>query len=742
MKKQIAALVAASLFTTQAWAVATITLQGNYVKIGTSEYGTIGSKSNTPPGMLYDNSGTGTFNAAYDYLTPGSPFEGWTVKFTNTDTSAAVSNTNNNTGALAVTGGVLTNYSGTAYNGTTFDQRAVWTGSTVNYDLLHDVHFNNNQKFIDITTVLTAKVNMTNLYFGRFIDPDARAAAGDSSATNNTLGYSLTDGTVVLTNKQVVMSEALASKYALGLYTALDNAGAGITGWTTDPATYYNNTNIGNGDNTIGLGFLVPTLASGSTATFSYAYIFGPTRLAANETAVSSGAGGGTAGVIPGCTAPCTIAGFDTTAGGTSTPTVVSESTSYSVSSLAVAAPAVIALSAPTYAYAQTNAPAIDVKHLVVTRTNETTETIARTSSVTTTTTTNTTPVVTKTWSDSTTTTETGTTVTTSSAATVTSSIAPLVGVSTLTQSASAPVDTFVNLAHVNLFSQDVNLPNPLNRIDLSGTTIQRRLTAPAKEISNNSWVWLVGKTARGNDTRGNSVEIGFEKLVNENTLIGAQLNVTNNDLTKVDSGSGKVDSYMINAYAVKKLGAWSIRPMVGIDNSHYKTSRMIAFAGVENFDNDVYSNSLNAHSRSYMADLQVIAPRLGLVTPYVGLGVRSYRFNDTTESGSELTALQWGKNNTTVVKPYIGARIDTRETDKGLFFSADARVTKFNIDSGRAPAGYATIESKYGDVLVSLDTQVGYKFNPKAQVFAGYQHQQASGYDNNVINAGVKIDF
>ena len=186
MKKiKLALMLAGVLSTSTVFAAATITLQGDYVKIGTSDYGTIGSKSNTPPGMLYDNTGTGTFNASYDYLTPGTPFEGWTVKFTNTDTSAAVSNTNNNTGAMSVTGGTLTNYSGTAYNGTTFDQRAVWSGSTVNYDLLHDVHFNNNQKFIDITTVLTAKVNMTNLYFGRFIDPDARAAAGDSSATNN-----------------------------------------------------------------------------------------------------------------------------------------------------------------------------------------------------------------------------------------------------------------------------------------------------------------------------------------------------------------------------------------------------------------------------------------------------------------------------------------------------------------------------------------------------------------------------
>jgi hypothetical protein len=144
MKNKIAALVAASLFTTQALAAVTLDLSGDYVRIGVSDYGTIGSKSNTSPGILYDNSGTGTFNTAYDYLTPGSPFEGFGITLT---TGGATTNYhNNNTGIQNISGGVLTDYSGTAYNGTTFDNRAVWTGSTTNFDLAHDYRFNNNQK--------------------------------------------------------------------------------------------------------------------------------------------------------------------------------------------------------------------------------------------------------------------------------------------------------------------------------------------------------------------------------------------------------------------------------------------------------------------------------------------------------------------------------------------------------------------------------------------------------------------
>ena len=728
MNRKIAALVAASLFTTQAWAEATITLQGNYIKIGTSEYGTIGSKSNTPPGMLYDNTGTGTFNASYDYLTPGTPFEGWTVKFTN-DAGSTISATNNNTGAQAVTGGVLTDYRGVAYNGTTFDQRAVWTGGNSNFDLAHDVHFNNGQKFIDITTVLTAKVNMTNLYFGRFIDPDARAAAGDSSATNNSLGYSLTDGTVVLTNKQVVMSEALASKYALGLYTALDNAGAGVSNsWTTDPANYYNNSNSGNGDYTIGLGFHVPTLASGATATFSYAYIFGPTALAANETAVSSGAGGGTAGVIPGCTAPCTIAGFD--AGGSSGPTVTGTTTADIVTS-STAYSAWTSAFATTYAYAITHAtPVITNNRLVLGRDNTTTTTVTETQTRTATTTTTTTPRTTTTYSDGTSTAVDGTATSTSSSVTQTASLA-VATPTTVTQTASAPVDTVSNGMLLNIYSQEMNRADPLNRISLVGDKIVRR-ASQAKDIDHNTWMWITGKSANGNDNRSNGFEVGAERLINDTTLVGLQYNKINSTLTGVEQGSGKFDTDMVSAYAVKKIGNWAIKPAVGYGHSKYNSSRTIVLAAQENFAEEVYSNSYSTKGKSYWADLQVVAPQVWKITPYAGLTVRKTQLNGGTETGTEVSQVTYSKYSDTSSQPYVGARFDSAVVDRGIYYTVDGRVTKFNLAD----------TYRYGDTLLSVNSLVGYKLNDRGSVYAGYQYQTASDYNNSLISIGGKIDF
>jgi hypothetical protein len=324
MKKFLRAVAATSLLLS-GMAIAqttgtTFELVGDHIKIGVNNLGTIGSIGNTAPGIMYDNTGTRTFNNSYDYLTPGSPFEGFTVKFTDSTNSTIINSNNNATYAASnpITG-TLYNYSGVAYNGTTFDNRAVWIStSSANYDLTNDVRFNNAQKFIDISTILTAKVAMTDLYFARYIDPDARAAAGDSSATTNTLGY------LSIPASNVVFSEALVSKYALGLYTGqVGNVGTGISsGWSTDPITYFSGTNGGDGDYTIGIGFKVATVGIGDVVTFRYAYIFGPSVVTAGAYAINSGAAGGTPGVIPGCVSSCTLAGV--TAPSSSSPSAPS----------------------------------------------------------------------------------------------------------------------------------------------------------------------------------------------------------------------------------------------------------------------------------------------------------------------------------------------------------------------------------------------------------------------------------
>jgi hypothetical protein len=724
----IGALVALAVGSAQA---ANLVLDGNYVKIGVNELtGTLGSGGNTPPGILYDATGTGTFNAAYDYLTPGSPFEGWALKYNSTTVY------NNNTGVRGLTGGILTGYDGVAYNGSTYDNRAVWTASHTDFDILHDYRFNNNQQFVDISTEVTAKTDMTNLYFGRFTDPDARAASGDSSATDNVIGY----GAIPATN--VVFSEAIASRYALGLYTSATNSGAAVSaGWSTDPVVYHTGgtsygtgVNFGRGDHTIGLGFYLPTLANGSTATFSYAYIFGPSAFGAASTAITDGAGGGTPGVVPGGGTLVDVGSATDAATSTpSTPTVTGTSTTNIVTTVVTNSPWVLTTLAPVYAYATTSRPTPTIVNdrLVVSRVNTTTTSITDVQTRTVTTTVTTTPQTTTTYSDSTSTVTTGTATSAATTATETGSLTVSTPVG-VTQTASAPTDTIDNAVLLNVYSQEMNRADPLSRINIHGDAITKRNTSTAADIARNTWMWITGKSANGNSDRSDGFEIGAERLVNDTTLVGAQYNRINSTMTGVESGSGRFDTNMINLYAVKKLGRWAVKPTVGYSNSDYDTARSITLGALDNFAAETYANKYSTNGKSYWADLQVIAPKVWKITPYAGLTVRKIELDGGVESGTAHTRLTYSNFSDTSSQPYVGARFDSATTERGLFYTLDGRVTKFNLAD----------TYKYGETLTSVNSLVGYKINDRSQVTAGYQYQHTDQYTNGIISVGGKLDF
>ena len=265
-------------------------LENDYVKAGVNgTSGTFGSGGNTSPGLLFDSTGTGTFNTDYDYLTPGSPFDGWSIKIDGVNT------TNNNASSASWTDsdGLSDTTDGFTWQGTNSDY-AGW-------QVEHNYSLGATSQFIDIETNITAgsSASDSTVYFGRFIDPDARAADGDSSSTDNVLGYS------GIPDSNVAFSEALSSRYALGLYSTNSNVDAGITGWSTEADAYTENAVDGDGsltntgDNTIGLTWVWTGVQAGDILTAEYAYIFGPSAFDAADEAIDGGAGGGTPGETP-----------------------------------------------------------------------------------------------------------------------------------------------------------------------------------------------------------------------------------------------------------------------------------------------------------------------------------------------------------------------------------------------------------------------------------------------------------
>lgn len=297
-------------------------LENDYVKAGVNgTTGTFGSGGNTSPGLQFDSTGTGTFNSSYDYLTPGSPFDGWSIKIDSTNT------TNNNAGNIAS----WTDSDGLSDG----DNTLTWQGTNSSYSswqVEHIYSLGTTSQYIDITTNITAGSAASTVYFGRFIDPDARAASGDSSATDNVLGYS------GIPDSNVAFSEATVSRYALGLYSTNTNVDAGISsywtteadGYTTSPYTDSdgNTVNYGTGDHTIGLTWSWTGVSAGDILTADYSYIFGPSAFDAADEAIDGGAGGGTAGETPASWGTVSDVGSATDAASSSGPTAVGTATS------------------------------------------------------------------------------------------------------------------------------------------------------------------------------------------------------------------------------------------------------------------------------------------------------------------------------------------------------------------------------------------------------------------------------
>ena len=653
-------------------------LTGDYIKIGVSDYGTIGSKGNTSPGMLYDNTGTRTFNTAYDYLTPGTPFEGFTVKYTN-GAGSLVTQTNNNTGAMSITGGILTNYSGVAYGGTTFDNRAVWTGNGTGYSLINDVRFNNNQKFIDITTTLTSSVGMTNLYFGRFIDPDARAATGDSSATTNTLGYS------PIGVKQVVFSEALASKYALGLYTAASNAGAGISSsWTTDPVNYYNGVNNGTGDYTIGLGFLVPSVAVGDIVTFQYAYIFGPSTLTAGATAVSSGAGGGTAGVVPGCTSSCDMVGV--TPPTSSAPTVTSTSTA----TITVSDTTTVNTSLPvvTASLAHHTASELAAKQTIARETttnvttpyNRTVTTLVRTTSN---------------WSDSTTTTA-------DSATSSTTTLINNVATTVVDDSFSGRIDQQAQMAKLNTgINQSLNM-TPFR-------------TDGAK--SDKFTMYLNGGTLKssmgdGYSAKSNVFSIGGDRQITQDWKVGLQYSQVGTAMMGVDSNT-KQEKQHVGVYSIFNLPNGSILATnLGQANNNINTVRTVE---------QVFNNSYATKGTDTWVSNKFYTPEYkDMVRGIVGFTTGTSKTDGYTEDGSIQSARTVDATKRNIDYAEAGVRL---RKDIGKFALSGELITSTN--------GYKTI-----------DAGVIYNVAKGQTVSVSAVRQDKDQIATNAISVRAKINF
>ena len=271
-------LLLASLLSAGLVAAATaapITLTGNYVQVGISDRGTLGSNGSTEPGIRHDPTGTGNFTPggiANDYLTPGSPSEAFAV---NSLQTGLRSNNNSGTNQLGFTSPTL--LTGAAANG--YDNAASWTGGLESWlSITNSYFFNNNDERVLIRTVITALQDLNNLVFGRHLDPDPDVNRFNSFATVNTRGNSLfaPENLVSAAGSNTGLTIGLLnlSSYAsnTGISTnccSIDNPYTVLAGYgPTSPTT---NT----GDFGLQMAWRIGDLTAGTSATIEYAYVMG-----------------------------------------------------------------------------------------------------------------------------------------------------------------------------------------------------------------------------------------------------------------------------------------------------------------------------------------------------------------------------------------------------------------------------------------------------------------------------------
>ena len=678
MKKSILAIAIAIAFNTSH--AANGILINEFVKAGVNELtGTLGSGGNTAPGLMYDNTGTGTFNNSYDYLTPGTPFDGFTVRLENSDGTLINTYTNNNSGnARALTG---------AWVGTPSASSAIWAGSNSEFDLQNTYSLPSGQKYIDIDTQITAKINIGKLWFGRFIDPDARAAAGDSSATDNVLGYG------AIPRENVVFSEATVSRYALGLYSAAPNVKAGITAWSTDPKDYYANNasgygsytsnTYGTGDDTIGLGFLMSGVSTGDIINFRYAYIFGPSAFGAATSAIDGGAGGGTAGTVPGG-GTLTDVGSATSAASTSSgPTLVSTADT----TITISSTDAVNMTLPVVIGSITHHEASYTGGIQL---------IARE-----TTTTTTTPMVntlvtkvrtTSTWSDSSTTYVDATPVSTET-------LWNDVSTAITNDSLSGRIDQQEQLALLNVGVNRGLNSDPFRRDMIEAG--RGRMFLIGNKLNSN-----MGK---GYDANSDRIGIGFEVDVFPNWIVGAQYNRVNTNMSGTDSNTRQGKNHF-GLYNIITKNDWIIKSDLGIANNNINSNR-----NVEN----VFFNASKTDGTDVWLSNRVYTPEMKGFRPYAGVTFANNKRDAYEETGS--------------IQSYRSVnRISSNEN----FGEIGVRYEK-NIDKLTLAAEGGITSDSYKDVKGS----VAYNIN-KGQLLLSVSRQSKDDLDTNIIGVTGRINF
>ncbi len=239
-----------------------LVLEGDFIRTGVSNNGTLGVGGSTSPGFIFDSTGTRTFNSSNDYLTPGIPYEGFSVRYTGS--GGVISNNNNgNTAGIGPATAPVVVSSGVSG----FDNSVSWAGSISGVlNMTHVYGLNNDGRRVEITTTISALTDLNGLRYARWINPDSGGSSSINTRGNSALGLAANDW---------VNSESETNGATLGLFSnsaVAHNTAIVAFPWSTDPDVYVAGSADTVGDHSIGLAFDIGTLLNGQSIELIYWY--------------------------------------------------------------------------------------------------------------------------------------------------------------------------------------------------------------------------------------------------------------------------------------------------------------------------------------------------------------------------------------------------------------------------------------------------------------------------------------
>ena len=421
---------------------------------------------------------------------------------------------------------------------------------------------------------------------------------------------------------------------------------------------------------------------------------------------------------MPSVVTPPVVVPPAVTVTGTATTDSVTSTTSSGVATITNA----IAYGATAVAVAVDNVRgAVTPKTLTVNQTTVTTMTtpftVTHTTTTPVTTTTTTTPVTVTTYSDGSTTTANGTpvvTTTTTDSVTATDVNGVEIAEADVRKDYSTRVDQYDYLNKANQrFNQQLD-SNPLDR----HTAVDGVFTSKTSNDDRTSWAYVIADGQKSNtNSDGYSMTatrfgVGYEKQIESNHIVGAQVNNINSTLSGSQAGGSLVKN-AVGIYSLYAKDDWLLKSDLGVAVNDYTNYHALPELAM--------SNTGKTSGMDVWINNRVYAPAYEGFRPYAGVRVENNQVKGLTEAGTALTSMTYNKTNTTNTTGEVGVRFGRKVFDTVNLIAEAGRNTN-DLSTFKLGASYSPEKNVLGVINIG--------------------QQRQNGVTNNIAQVNVKLMF